>query len=84
MPDPDEFDRMLSDAVPLADKENAEALITEGGQAELVAAVANASTLSLITALTQPPPADLANEIAKTCDLTYKPHDPAVHQSATV
>ena len=43
------------------------------GRAELAAAVSNAGALGLITALTQPTPADLANEIAKTRDLTDKP-----------
>ena len=43
------------------------------GRAELVAAVANAGALGFITALTQPTPADLADEIAKTRDLTDKP-----------
>ena len=43
------------------------------GRAELVAAVANSGALGFITALTQPTPADLANEIAKTRDLTDKP-----------
>jgi NAD(P)H-dependent flavin oxidoreductase YrpB (nitropropane dioxygenase family) len=43
------------------------------GRVELVAAVANAVAMSFITALTQPTPADLANEIAKTRDLTDKP-----------
>ncbi len=43
------------------------------GRAELVAAVANAGGLGFITALTQPTPADLANEIAKTRELTDKP-----------
>ncbi len=43
------------------------------GRAELVAAVANAGALGFITALTQPTPADLANEIAKCRDLTDKP-----------
>ena len=43
------------------------------GRAELVAAVANAGALGFITALTQPTPADLANEIAKTRELTDKP-----------
>lgn len=43
------------------------------GRAELVAAVANASALGFITALTQPTPADVANEIAKTRDLIDKP-----------
>src|SRR3546814_12841513 len=42
------------------------------GRAELVAAVANAGGLGFITALTQPTPADLANEIATTRDLTDK------------
>ena len=43
------------------------------GRAELVAAVANAGGLGFITALTQPTPADLAREIAKTRELTDKP-----------
>ncbi len=43
------------------------------GRAELVAAVANAGALGFITALTQPTPADLANEIARCRDLTDKP-----------
>ena len=43
------------------------------GRAELVAAVANSGALGFITALTQPTPADLAHEIAKTRDLTDKP-----------
>lgn len=43
------------------------------GRAELVAAVANAGALGLITALTQPTPADLANEIARCRDLTDRP-----------
>lgn len=43
------------------------------GRAELVAAVANAGALGFITALTQPTPADLANEIARCRDLTDQP-----------
>ena len=43
------------------------------GRAELVAAVANSGALGFITALTQPTPADLANEIAKTRGLTDRP-----------
>ena len=43
------------------------------GRAELVAAVANAGGLGMITALTQPTPADLVKEIARTRDLTDKP-----------
>jgi NADH:quinone reductase (non-electrogenic) len=43
------------------------------GRAELVAAVANAGALGFITALTQPTPADLVEEIKKTRDLTDKP-----------
>jgi NADH:quinone reductase (non-electrogenic) len=43
------------------------------GRADLVAAVANSGALGFLTALTQPTPADLANEIAKTRDLTDKP-----------
>jgi NADH:quinone reductase (non-electrogenic) len=35
------------------------------GRAEHVAAVANADALGFITALTQPTPAELANEIAR-------------------
>ena len=43
------------------------------GKAELVAAVANAGGLGMLTALTQPTPGDLAKEIARTRDLTDKP-----------
>jgi NAD(P)H-dependent flavin oxidoreductase YrpB (nitropropane dioxygenase family) len=43
------------------------------GRAELVAAVANAGALGFLTALTQPTPADLAREIAKTRELTDQP-----------
>ena len=43
------------------------------GRAELVAAVANAGALGLITALTQPTPEDLVKEIARCRDLTDKP-----------
>ena len=43
------------------------------GRAELVAAVANSGALGFLTALTQPTPADLAKEIAKTRELTDKP-----------
>ncbi len=43
------------------------------GLAELVAAVANAGGLGMITALTQPTPDHLAKEIAKCRDLTDKP-----------
>jgi nitronate monooxygenase len=43
------------------------------GRAELAAAVSDAGGLGLITALTQPTPADLANEIARARDLTDKP-----------
>jgi NADH:quinone reductase (non-electrogenic) len=43
------------------------------GRAELVAAVANAGALGFITALTQPTPEDLANEIARCRELTDKP-----------
>ena len=38
-----------------------------GRRAELVAAVANAGALGFITALTQPTPADLADETASRC-----------------
>ena len=43
------------------------------GRAELAAAVSEAGGLGLITALTQPTPADLAKEIAKARKLTDKP-----------
>ncbi|MXP14147.1 nitronate monooxygenase [Altererythrobacter confluentis] len=43
------------------------------GLAELVAAVANAGGLGMITALTQPTPEHLAKEIAKCRDMTDKP-----------
>lgn len=43
------------------------------GRAELVAAVANAGALGLITALTQPTPEDLTKEIARCRELTDKP-----------
>jgi NAD(P)H-dependent flavin oxidoreductase YrpB (nitropropane dioxygenase family) len=43
------------------------------GRAELVAAVANAGALGHLTALTQPTPEALANEIARTRELTDKP-----------
>jgi NADH:quinone reductase (non-electrogenic) len=43
------------------------------GRAELVAAVANAGALGFITALTQPTPRHLADEIARCRDLTDKP-----------
>jgi NAD(P)H-dependent flavin oxidoreductase YrpB (nitropropane dioxygenase family) len=43
------------------------------GRAELVAAVANAGALGVLTALTQPTPEDLAKEIARTRELTDQP-----------
>src|SRR5262245_32420652 len=43
------------------------------GRAELVAAVANAGALGMITALTQPTPEDLTKEIARCRDMTDKP-----------
>lgn len=43
------------------------------GKAELAAAVSNAGGLGIITALTQPTPADLALEIERTRALTDKP-----------
>src|SRR5213592_4360162 len=43
------------------------------GTAPLVAAVANAGALGLITALTQPSPEDLVQEIARCRSLTDKP-----------
>ena len=57
---------------------NIEHPIIQGGMhfvgfSELVAAVSNAGGLGIITALTQPTPKDLANEIAKCHDMTDKP-----------
>ncbi|SDZ09855.1 2-nitropropane dioxygenase precursor [Saccharopolyspora shandongensis] len=43
------------------------------GRAELVAAVAEAGALGMITALTQPTPEDLAREIARCREMTDKP-----------
>jgi len=43
------------------------------GLAEMAAAVSNAGGLGIITALTQPTPADLANEIARCHEMTGKP-----------
>lgn len=43
------------------------------GTAELVAAVANAGALGMLTALTQPTPEALAQEIRRTRDLTDQP-----------
>jgi len=43
------------------------------GKAELVSAVANAGALGFLTALTQPSPEALVEEIRKTRDLTDKP-----------
>ncbi|WP_307875031.1 NAD(P)H-dependent flavin oxidoreductase [Frankia nepalensis] len=43
------------------------------GRAELAAAVSEAGGLGIVTALTQPTPADLAAEIARTRKLTDKP-----------
>lgn len=43
------------------------------GRAELVSAVANAGALGMLTALTQPTPADLRIEIARCRDMTDKP-----------
>ena len=43
------------------------------GFAEMAAAVSNAGGLGIITGLTQKPPEDLANEIAKCNDMTDKP-----------
>ncbi|MGI5219235.1 NAD(P)H-dependent flavin oxidoreductase [Nocardia sp. CA-290969] len=43
------------------------------GRAGLVAAVANAGALGMITALTQPTPEDLAKEIARARELTDEP-----------
>lgn len=43
------------------------------GRAELVAAVANAGALGMLTALTQPTPDDLAREISRTREFTDQP-----------
>ena len=43
------------------------------GRAELVAAVANAGALGMLTALTQPTPDDLAREISRTREHTDQP-----------
>jgi nitronate monooxygenase len=43
------------------------------GYAELAAAVSNAGGLGIVTGLTQPTPADLAREIARTKAMTDKP-----------
>ncbi|MBA0128289.1 nitronate monooxygenase [Haloechinothrix sp. YIM 98757] len=43
------------------------------GRAELVAAVANSGALGFLTALTQPTPEALAEEIARTREMTDKP-----------
>lgn len=43
------------------------------GKAELAAAVSSAGGLGIITALTQPTPADLAREIKKTREMTQEP-----------
>jgi len=43
------------------------------GRAELASAVSNAGGLGTLTALTQPSPADLAKEIARTREMTDKP-----------
>ena len=43
------------------------------GLAEMAAAVSNAGGLGIITALTQPTPADLASEIARCHEMTEKP-----------
>jgi NAD(P)H-dependent flavin oxidoreductase YrpB (nitropropane dioxygenase family) len=51
------------------------------GRAELVAAVANAGALSFISALTQPTPEALADEISRCFELT---DDPSNDQSSSV
>ena len=43
------------------------------GKAELVSAVSNAGGLGVLTALTQPTPQALAQEIARTRTLTERP-----------
>jgi len=47
--------------------------MTGVGTAELISAVANAGALGFLTALTQPTPAALAAEIARTGEMTDKP-----------
>lgn len=47
--------------------------MTAVGRAQLIAAVANAGALGFLTALTQPTPEELTNEIARTRELTDKP-----------
>lgn len=47
--------------------------MTAVGRAPLIAAVANAGALGFLTALTQPTPEELTNEIARTRDLTDQP-----------
>jgi len=47
--------------------------MTAVGKAELIGAVANAGALGFLTALTQPTPEDLANEIARCQAMTDRP-----------
>ena len=47
--------------------------MTAVGRAPLIAAVANAGALGFLTALTQPTPEELTNEIARTRELTDQP-----------
>ncbi|GAA4482778.1 nitronate monooxygenase family protein [Rhodococcus olei] len=63
---------------PFTDVFDVEHPIVQGGmqwvgRAPLVAAVANAGALGMLTALTQPTPEALAQEIARTRELTDKP-----------
>ena len=58
------------------------------GRAELVAAVANAGGLGFLTALTQPTPGDLVNEIARAGShgqaVRGEPDDPAGNHAAAL
>ena len=47
--------------------------MTHVGRAELASAVSNAGALGIITALTQPTPEALRQEIRRTRDMTDKP-----------
>lgn len=52
------------------------------GRAELAAAVSNAGGLGVITALTQPTPEDLRQEIRRARELTDKPFRRQPHHAA--
>src|SRR5271165_5922420 len=65
-------------STPFTEMFGVEHPITQGGmqwvgRAELVAAVANAGALGFLTALTQPTPEALFQEIARTRELTDRP-----------